>query len=108
MKKNELIILTFSILFLVSIVGIIALGSADTKPTVWTTDAVVKCQEAVKKKLYGAKLSFDNAFKHKGTKEIVKGKRFQVAGKVSIGKLQKNYGCFVVYKNNAYEVEVIL
>ena len=111
MKINKNVIGVINLTVIVTVVVYFMGGFEKSEPEVkvpWTTDAVVECQEAVKNKLQYAKASFDNAFKHKGTKEIIKGKRFQVAGKVSIGKLQKNYGCLVEYKNNGYEVEVIL
>jgi hypothetical protein len=111
MKINKNLIGVINLTVIVTVVTYFMGGFEKSEPEIevpWTTDAVVECQEAVKNKLHGAKVKFDNAFKHRGTKEIIKGKRFQVAGKVSIGKLQKNYGCFVVYKNNKYEVEVIL
>ncbi len=109
MKQKTRSILVVSLwLFVGVIVYQLNVSEVDKPKAPWTTDAVVECQEAVEKKLYGAKVSFDNAFKYEGTKEIVKGIRFQVTGKINVGKLQKNYGCFVVFKKGKPSVEVVL
>ena len=70
-------------------------------------DAVVECQTKIKNSESYNTVDFDNAFKHKGTKVILSEKRFQVTGKVTIGRIIKPYGCLVTYNNN-YNVEVIL
>lgn len=85
-------------------------GDEKPEPKVGTlVDAVVECQELVKAKTAPLVIDFDNAFKYQGTKALIKGLRYQVAGKITIaGKLEKPYGCLVLYKNNNYDVEVIL
>ena len=89
----------------------IALVSAmvpDSPRTGMLVDAVVECQESIRSTLSPVRIDFDNAFKYKGTKETYEGTRFQVAGKLRSGKLEKPYGCIVNYENAEYEVEVIL
>ena len=47
------------------------------------TEAVVECQAKIKIKKAPLKVKFDNVFKYKGTKEVVDGVRFQVAGQLN-------------------------
>lgn len=113
MKPNEKKLLTFSAIFLGSIISLIMIGSSGAKPKKEITgnliDAVVECQHKVKKAALPSKVDFDVAFKFKGTRELIKGVRFQVAGNIEHGKNKiKPYGCFVNYINHKYEVEAIL
>lgn len=79
------------------------------KPRGDLVSAVGECQELIKAEKRPLKVKFDNAFKYKGTKELIKGYRFQVSGQVNYGGIvSKPYGCLMLFENNNYKVEVIL
>jgi len=110
--KNQTKIILWSIIGL-TFYGINLITPSDSKDEVKTSslvDAIVECEYDMKAKLNRPNnFKVDSPFKYKGTKEITKGSKYQVAGQVSYDNVvNKPYGCIVHFSGGTYTTEVVL